>query len=283
MLSDHSWKRQPAVQCLLLLQFVEEHSAKGLSWDLVGAAGCGPVAAKGSPIALSRMGTRSKRSAHSCDSWHTTYSFPSTAMTHNIVALNVSGVRFEVDRDLLLSAPDSYFTALLSGPFAKQSEPIFVGVSAKYFEYILDYLRHGLLPSPTCELLEGIRATAKYLSLNAFVDALPVAKEDEGPETDSCVMVYTSWTSSTGLQVSTNPLFPALFSYDSWGGAPFVCGGGTDLQTVIKKLCDAGFEVAVKTCPDRFERATALPTKWKVCNLASDGAPPAKKRRLTRN
>ena len=78
-------------------------------------------------------------------------------MMSDIIALNVGGKCFNVAKQTLLSVPDTFFTGLLSDAFAvSQSAELFVDVDLQYFEYVLEYLRHRVLPDSSCPHLAGI-------------------------------------------------------------------------------------------------------------------------------
>jgi len=61
------------------------------------------------------------------------------------VTISVSGKRFETTISTLTRVPDSYFSIISSGPWKKTEENIIrIDRNPRFFEYILDYLRHGL-------------------------------------------------------------------------------------------------------------------------------------------
>jgi hypothetical protein len=61
------------------------------------------------------------------------------------VTISVGGKRFETTISTLTRVPDSYFSIISSGHWKKTEENIIrIDRNPRFFEYILDYLRHGL-------------------------------------------------------------------------------------------------------------------------------------------
>eukprot|EP01124_Arcella_intermedia_P019784 TRINITY_DN2712_c0_g2_i1.p1 TRINITY_DN2712_c0_g2~~TRINITY_DN2712_c0_g2_i1.p1 ORF type:complete len:226 (-),score=32.18 TRINITY_DN2712_c0_g2_i1:594-1271(-) len=66
---------------------------------------------------------------------------------HHQVHFNVGGTRFSTTKSTLLAHKDTYFHVLASSDAWKpdQDGTYFIDRSPKYFEYVLDYLRSGVL------------------------------------------------------------------------------------------------------------------------------------------
>ena len=209
-----------------------------------------------------------------------------STMADDIVKLNVGGKHFEVLKATLLSFPDTYFTGMLSGSF-QSSHSHFIDVDPQCFAHVLNYLRYRCVPNDTCPHLAGIRATAEFLGLDAFVSELPgpSSTANKHAPNENKVTVYTYFDDGVmDTVIFTNPVLPNMFSYDAVGGLPSL-NQSECLQDVLQKLTNADFDVQVKPCKNF---AATLETigecnvrKYTCAPTADDGdtAPTAKKRK----
>lgn len=68
-------------------------------------------------------------------------------VSSSIVQLNIGGTKFETTEQTL--SKSGYFKALLSGKHADKRKEYFIDRNARYFEYVLDYMRYGRVSIPS--------------------------------------------------------------------------------------------------------------------------------------
>ena len=95
------------------------------------------------------------------------------------VTINVGGVRFTTTRmTLTLREPDSMIARMFSenSPWQHRRDPvdnsILVDRSGKYFEPILNYLRHGVLVIDDGISTSGLYEEAKFFGISSLIDIL---------------------------------------------------------------------------------------------------------------
>jgi hypothetical protein len=103
------------------------------------------------------------------------------AVENTILTLNVGGVLYTTTHSTLLSHPDTFFTALLSGRFSADActdgnGNIFIDRDGKRFRYVLNYLRSRTLHLPRShhhlhQYFE-IKEEAEFFGLNEMVQLL---------------------------------------------------------------------------------------------------------------
>jgi hypothetical protein len=93
-----------------------------------------------------------------------------------LVKLNVGGDLFTVSKATLLSQPDSYFTAMISGGYNINDE-VFIDRSGVMFELILDFLRDGFVAQDSSINLDKLNREAKYFSLPSLTKAIEALKQ----------------------------------------------------------------------------------------------------------
>lgn len=109
----------------------------------------------------------------------------------NIVDLNVGGIRFTTTVSTLTSRGENFFTGLLSGKYGSSKDErcgrdriiqfvanqnysgaYFIDRNGRYFEFILDFLRTGIVLVPSEIPLEGVLASLRLLIILTFFFSL---------------------------------------------------------------------------------------------------------------
>ena len=83
------------------------------------------------------------------------------------VVLNVGGSRFEVPQLTLARYPDSMLAKLVSEQWRPEdpSQPVFVDRDGQRFQFVLDFLRDGVVHLPHSVSEEALRVDFAYLGL----------------------------------------------------------------------------------------------------------------------
>jgi hypothetical protein len=114
-----------------------------------------------------------------------------TAVSADIIRLNIGGVLYTTTKATLVSRGSNFFGPLLDGQFGRlqdSSGAYFIDRNGRWFAPILDYLRQGVLVLPVDVKIEQIVEEAKYYS----IDLLPGLCGDlkEGLYTSSNWILY---------------------------------------------------------------------------------------------
>ena len=97
------------------------------------------------------------------------------------VKLRVGGKVFETSIDVLLSEPDSVFTATLQGEWAQSRRPMVFDRDAKRFRVVLNWLRTRELVCEGGVTAEGVKSEAAFFQLGALEEeATRVIEKREG-------------------------------------------------------------------------------------------------------
>lgn len=104
-------------------------------------------------------------------------------MQKPFVTLNVGGVRYDTSVDTMRR--HSGMLRCLS--YEQQSE-IFIDRNGKLFEFVLDYLRSGILPVDAT-LLSRLRVEADFYSLDGMVNDIDQATSIIRPQADALALI----------------------------------------------------------------------------------------------
>ncbi|RIB05571.1 hypothetical protein C2G38_2253736 [Gigaspora rosea] len=116
------------------------------------------------------------------------------------VVFNVGGTKFQIQRSLVQSYPNSYLAALVNSALASEDQEVFVDHNPLAFSVILDFLRYKSLMVPKIVAQEVVELQLREFGIP--YDSLTEAIEDEElPSYDATVA--SSSLRDTVLQVST--------------------------------------------------------------------------------
>ena len=97
------------------------------------------------------------------------------------IVLNVGGIKYETTASTLKNYDNSFFVKMFSGNFSLEPSKdgsYFIDRSGKYFEYILDYLRNGIVNiQPTNDqyfILQHLFAESNYYGIEPLVKSIKI-------------------------------------------------------------------------------------------------------------
>jgi BTB/POZ domain len=130
------------------------------------------------------------------DNSHNTYTILSPAMT-NTATFNVGGQVYQVSRSLLDQYPDTMLFQSASEIWKEDPEAeIFIPRNGSRFQYVLDYLRDGILSLPSSESEEDILLELEYYGVN-FACFIGNSNNNTTEYPTRCVLSSSSTTTSS--------------------------------------------------------------------------------------
>lgn len=194
-----------------------------------------------------------------------------------IIKLNVGGHTFATARSTL-EAQSTYFQRLLSSQFTDldASGEAFIDRDPRYFHLILNFLRSGMVESPTPPLTcEGLLAEAEYFGIESLASAL----RSSGDEEDAANVNPLLRADGTGIYVWEDKQQPGLIEAVIFEAAPAAADPGEEPTkgTLIysRGPCARENLLALRTMPK------PLPRVWRYV-LTSPRAYPLQRATQTR-